>query len=301
MISLHTKEAFAYYESVRHRLPQASFTHSTQTLHTLEEMVEVADGFLLDAFGVLNVGDKAIPKAIWLITTLRKRGKRFCILSNSATSSKMALLNFFHSLGFDFAPHEIITSREVLWHTLPLDRFEQWGVIAPSIATLEKEFLTVDIHHETFLHSDAFLFLGSHTWNDALHVKLKMALKERPRPMWIGNPDITAPRGNAHYSLEPGYYTLLEEETLFQNFHFVGKPFKEVFLYAIDKAWNEWQIPKERLVMVGDTLHTDILGATSVGLQTLLVEDYGFFAEENVEPYIAQSHIIPHFRLSRYD
>ena len=47
--------------------------------------------------------------------------------------------------------------------------------------------------------------------------------------------------------------------------------------------------------MVGDTLHTDILGGANAGVQTVLIEGYGFFRGKESAPYIQQSGIIPDF------
>lgn len=300
MTHLDTKSAFAFYESIRHRLPRAHFPHQTQKLRDLEALLDVADGFFLDAFGVLNVGEYAIPHAHELIEGLREQKKPFCVLSNSASIPKSTLITLFNRFGFDFKEHEIITSREVLWQMLPLLTLCKWGVINPSIAPLERDIHALSIEDKGFWESDAFLFLGSHCWDEALHVKWREHLHKNPRPIWVGNPDITAPRGKGIYSKEPGFYTLLEEETLFAKMHFVGKPFGAIFEYALQKALHEWHLPKERLVMVGDTLHTDILGATAVGIQSVLIEEYGFFAHENVQPYIEKSGIVPTFSLAHY-
>ncbi len=64
--------AFARYEAIRPRLPQARFP--AQSLH-LPSLDAVADhvGFLLDAFGVLNVGETAIPGAVARMASLRAR------------------------------------------------------------------------------------------------------------------------------------------------------------------------------------------------------------------------------------
>jgi ribonucleotide monophosphatase NagD (HAD superfamily) len=47
--------------------------------------------------------------------------------------------------------------------------------------------------------------------------------------------------------------------------------------------------------MVGDTLHTDILGGAAAGFKTILVTDYGLFRGHPIAPYIAASKIVPDF------
>lgn len=61
--------------------------------------------------------------------------------------------------------------------------------------------------------------------------------------------------------------------TIFQSMggkvHFIGKPYKEIFLYTLKKAGLDTS--KNKVLMVGDSLGTDILGGKSSGLDTALV------------------------------
>ena len=45
--------------------------------------------------------------------------------------------------------------------------------------------------------------------------------------------------------------------------------------------------------MVGDSLHTDILGAQAAGVASALVTDFGFLAGQDVGDAIAQTGIVP--------
>ncbi|AFL69104.1 HAD-IIA family hydrolase [Sulfurospirillum barnesii] len=301
MPTLDTHTAFEAYERMRHRFLQADFQKTSLNVERLETLFEEADGFFLDAFGVLNVGNGAIEGAKMFIAALREAKKPFFILSNSASLPKSELMLFFKQIGFIFEPSEIITSREVLWHYFKPESQTSWGVIAPHLHTLEHSFLHTFHTQEAFWESDGFLFLGSASWSESFQKRWIDSLHVKPKPIWIANPDISAPRGQGVYSKEPGFYTLLSEEALFTHMHFIGKPFSEIFEYALSRAKREWGIDKERIVMVGDTLHTDILGGCAAGVQTLLVEGYGFFAEQKVDMFIENSGIVPHFRLKNYE
>jgi len=57
---LNIEEAFTSYEHVRHRLPTATLKGSCKRLPNLDALADKMDVFLLDAFGVLNIGDTAI-------------------------------------------------------------------------------------------------------------------------------------------------------------------------------------------------------------------------------------------------
>lgn len=299
MSHLPSLESFWRYESIRDRLPLSPLLPPATLLASKEELIEVSKGFFLDAFGVLNVGEKVIKEALEFVAMLRAKGKPLFVLTNSASIPKERLVAFFTALGYDFTPHEVISSREVLWHHLG-EPAPSYGIIAPEIWTLERPLHGYGVWHEEFWESEAFLFLGSGVWSEALQERLKKALRQRARPIWVANPDITAPRGEGRYSLEPGFYTLLEEEALFEQMRFIGKPFPSIFEHALARAKEEWNLLASEIAMVGDTLHTDILGANAMGIKSVLLEGYGFFAQGGAQEAMEQSQIHPSYHLLHY-
>jgi len=79
---LQINEAFLEYESVRHRLPAVSEIGQCTYLSNLEDLIDKIDIFLLDAFGVLNIGNTAIKGVPERILKLQKIGKRIIVVSN---------------------------------------------------------------------------------------------------------------------------------------------------------------------------------------------------------------------------
>ena len=57
---MNMSEAFATYERVRHRLPVVQRDAECQRLPNLDAIADEIDVFLLDAFGVLNIGETSI-------------------------------------------------------------------------------------------------------------------------------------------------------------------------------------------------------------------------------------------------
>jgi ribonucleotide monophosphatase NagD (HAD superfamily) len=106
----------------------------------------------------------------------------------------------------------------------------------------------------------------------------------------VGNPDIVAPRDDG-YSFEPGHYAhqLAEIDGVAPLFY--GKPFGAVFARALAR----FGVTPERVLMVGDTLHTDILGGNTAGTGTVLVSDTGSLHRGDVTRAIAESGITPDY------
>lgn len=287
---LTTQEAFSRYEQVRARLPAAQFPSTTVSCGGLVEIADQIDAFVLDSFGVLNVGETAIPGAAACLAGLRAMGKQLIVLTNAASYTREAALEKYARLGFDFSAGEVVSSRDVavarLKSLLPDGR---WGAIAADGDRFED--IAADVHHWDGGACDGFLFLSSAGLSDARLAALEASLRDHPRPLVVANPDLVAPRETG-LSLEPGFYAHRLADRLGLLPVFFGKPYGDAFTDVLTRLGD---VPPERIAMVGDTLHTDILGGRAAGLRTVLVRDHGLFAGQDLAPYIAESGIVPCF------
>lgn len=285
-----TQEAFDRYEAVRHRMPSAQFPTEPQYCQGLVEIADQFDAFLLDSFGVLNVGETAIPGAVVCLRTLRDMGKRLVVLTNAASYTRDTAVERYRKLGFDFTPDEVVSSRDVA-----VSRLEDvmpdgnWAAIAAP----EDVFADIPAHVEHWNGQDAdgFILLSSAALNDEKVEALKSALAERNKLLVVANPDLVAPRESG-LSKEPGFYAHQIADAVGIAPVFFGKPFGNAF----EDAQNRLEgIAPHRIAMVGDTLHTDILGGAAAGFKTVLVRDHGLFAGHDTETYIQQCGIRPGF------
>lgn len=292
-------EAFAAYERVRHRLPPVQRTGASRRETNLDAIADEFDVFLLDAFGVLNIGETAIGGVPDRVKRLQKAGKRVVVVSNAAGYPHADLMSKYQRLGYSFAPEDVITSRKATLHGLASSPHRQWGLMATErLGHADLDALDVTYLGEVphaYDEAEAFLLLGSSDWTQERQMLLEQSLRVAPRPVYVGNPDIVAPRETG-FSTEPGCYAHRLADATGVAPKFFGKPFKTIFDLAferLDKA------EPGRTVMVGDSLHTDILGGQSAGIKTALISDYGFFAGHDVINPIAVSGIQPDFILER--
>ncbi|MFN5997185.1 MAG: HAD-IIA family hydrolase [Paracoccaceae bacterium] len=286
--------AFARYEAVRMRLPAAQYPQRSVVLPSLEEVADHVDGFLLDAFGVLNVGETAIPGAVARMASLRARGKRLVVLTNAASYTRPQLLAKYHRLGFDFTADEVVASRDVA--VARLNRIAPgatWAAIAAAgdgFTDIPARLLDAVADPDALDAADGILFLSTSRWSPDLQERLVTSLSRNPRPLVIANPDIVAPREDG-LTLEPGLFGHDLLDAVKTEVHWFGKPFPDAFAEGIARTG----LPAARLAMVGDTLHTDVLGGAAAGCQTVLVTDHGLFAGRDTAPYILASGITPDF------
>ena len=295
-IHVNMESAFAQYETVRHRLPDLLKTGAVRRLPDLDALAEDFDVFLLDAFGVLNIGETAIPGVPERVAGLQKAGKRVLIVSNAAGSPHRLLMEKYKHLGYDFDPDDVITSRKTLLRALP---GLKWGVMADEslgredLAGFDMEFLGGDI--DVYDRSEGFVLMGSGNWSNGQQALLEKSLAQNPRPVFVGNPDIVAPREEG-FSIEPGSYAHDLADATGITPQFFGKPFENIFELAFERLGT---FDPSRTVMVGDSLHTDILGGHAAGIKTALIANYGFFAGSNLDGPIEISGIKPDFILQR--
>lgn len=158
--------------------------------------------------------------------------------------------------------------------------------------------------HTTFLADDrvaydaaeGFLLVGSEGWTERRQSLLENALTAHPRPVVVGNPDIVAPREDG-LSREPGHYAhRLAARTGIEPV-FLGKPFAGVYDLVLSRLPDTPD--PSRILMVGDTLHTDILGGRHMGFATALVTGFGALRGLDPDDAIVRSGIAPDFVVER--
>lgn len=299
-MSISAQEAFQVYEAVRHRLPPPRAQVEThRTFSTLADIAGDYDVFLLDAFGVLNIGEAAIPGTVERIADLRAAGKRVMVVSNAAGFPHAALMEKYARLGYDFVPDDVVTSRATLLAGLDGRRGLHWGLMATrstglrDLEDLELTYLEED--PAVYDQVDGFLMIGSAAWTEARQALLEDALAQRQRPVLVGNPDIVAPREQG-FSTEPGHFAHRLADRTEVAPEFFGKPFRNIYDLAFERLGP---VDKSRVLMVGDSLHTDILGAQAAGVASALISGYGFFAGQDAEAAIKRSGIVPDYIVER--
>jgi len=287
--------AVQQYEAVRSLLPAARMPKKFVHAENLEEIADLFDAFLLDAFGVLNVGDAAIAGAAQRVQMLKDMGKHVLVLTNGACFPAEKALKKFLNFGVPLELTDIVSSRAALAVDIPqLADSGFWGVMSTynsQVETFGIPWRRLENDSSTYDSASGFLLLSTLEWTDAQQMLLKESLTKALRPVLVGNPDIVAPRGN-HLSLEPGYYAHELGSHLNIKAKFFGKPFSNIYDLAFSRLPD---IAPSRVLMVGDTLHTDVLGGAAYGIKTALVTDHGLFSGYDYTKFIDKTQIVPDF------
>ncbi|MGE5200527.1 MAG: HAD-IIA family hydrolase, partial [Acidobacteriota bacterium] len=260
----------------------------------LLEVVDRFDLVILDAWGVLNLGDTPIARARSVVRELRGRGVRLTVLSNDASGDKAQAVATHRRRGYDFSAQEIVAGLDLLPETLArLALPAPLGLIADPpapTAPLTDGMIALEDEASAYEKPSGVAFLSSGGWTEARQRHLRESLRRRPRPLIVCNPDIASPEGDM-LNAEPGYYAHRIAEATAVVPILCGKPERAIYERALARFPT---LRPERVLGVGDTLHTDILGARAAGCRAMLVED-GFCAGRDAMALAADCGIWPDF------
>lgn len=254
-----------------------------QTL-AARELFSRYDALLLDAYGVLVNAHGVLPHAVNFIEALRARNMPFFIVTNDASRLPETIAARFAGLGLNIAADQIVTSAGLL-----PDCFNQQGlqgcktvvVGSDDAMTYVQRAGGVAVRPAACVEADARAVVicdatGSQTVADVEHViDLVVHRRERGEPidLILCNPDLIYPKSPGHFGLTSGALMLLVEASLktklhpsaMPPIHRLGKPFDNIFAEAVRRAGTR------KVGLIGDQLGTDILGANTFGIDSLLV------------------------------
>jgi len=306
---LSLQSVIAIYEALRETMPiPATEGHCTYSKRLIDLLNEF-DGLILDGSGVINVGNDPIDGIKELLLAAKTKCKPIVVLSNAASFPNSRNLKKYQQWGLPLTKFQLISSRDVISeHFKKMLSPKSTNNCPPKVGFLGTFVKPLSIDgsllygqdHDFWDRADVFVFLGALEWKESDQMALEKAMIERPRPIHVANPDVAAPQPEGRFSAEPGYWTFraiqkLSRERILGNIFWYGKPHKQAFSFALSKieALAGKSIRPGNICMVGDTLHTDILGGMAGGFKTALLRNFGLFRDVDVYEFIEKCDIWP--------
>jgi HAD superfamily hydrolase (TIGR01459 family) len=246
-------------------------------LRLIDGMRELAldyDGFLLDLWGVVHDGVAPFPGVLDCMGRLIEAGKRVVLLSNAPRRSddvmrRIAAIGVPRGLY-----HGVMSSGEEAWQYLH-DRTDPFHAALGrrclhigSERDLEiREGLDLDIV-ETPDAADFILNTGPAEWDDTIadYAPMLDAARDRGLPMVCANPDLVVIHGGKPALCAGALAEHYEEIGGRVRWH--GKPHPSVYESCLPLLGIA---DRRRLLVIGDSLRTDIAGAAAAGIDSLFI------------------------------
>ncbi len=233
-----------------------------------------------DAFGVIKTYQGLVPGVEKTFEYLEKQGKEYYIVTNDASRSPLQLAESFHRMGLKaVTPDRVISSGMLTKEYLDLKVLD--GIVAylgtpDSAHYIESTGLHTlpvsEVNSSNIDKVNALIFLDDEgfDWFKDLNKAVNI-LRKRTIPVIVANTDQAYPLSVHDVSIAIGGIASMIENIVGKSFIRFGKPDSQMFMFAYDLIRDRRPVSKKDIVMVGDTLHTDILGGNKFGLDTVLV------------------------------
>ncbi len=246
-------------------------------------LLDAHDGVLLDAFGVLVDGSSVLPGAAELIAELDRRAKPFMIVSNDASRIPATFERRFAAAGLTIPAARFMTSGMLLaayFRDRGLAGARTCVLGTPDSFAFVREGGGVPIELVPGMEIDVVAICDDSGTPFLEGIELALsaivrAVNAGRRPaLVLPNPDLIYPKGSGELGFTAGAMAVMIEIALERRlpgrklvFDRLGKPEPHLFLEAARRI----AVAPERLVMVGDQLETDILGAHAAGIAAALL------------------------------
>lgn len=237
--------------------------------------------FLFDGDGVIYTENNPLPGGIEFIELLQERGKQVFILTNNSTKIRDEFKEKFSAFGLNLPVECILSSAYLTAHYISKEK-PSARVYVIGEEGLKKELENFGIYivnrNEEMNEDDIFAlnlenidYVVTGMDRRLNYVKISRAvnllMSNKETKFIATNADFTFP---TVHGLIPGggaMIKILEELSGRKVEKIIGKPNTGMFEIAMELS----QTNKEQMIMFGDRLETDILGANLAGIKTCLV------------------------------
>lgn len=247
---------------------------------TIAQLATRYEALLFDAYGVLVDGNGAIPGAAECIAKLNREKKKYLVVTNDASKSPQNASRRYRGLGIDLAPESIFSSGLMVQEYFRQHRLEgakcvvlgtgdsHWYVEQAGGVLVEP---SVDSPADVVVVCDEGGFDFLPTMDELLSMVLVHHSKGRRFRLLLANPDLIYPCGAGQFAFTAGSVAQMLENAIAlriiddpPKFVALGKPATLIFDQACAR------VATRDAVMIGDQIHTDVLGAKGAGLASAL-------------------------------
>ena len=267
-----------------------------------KELVKQYKVVFFDAYGVLRKHHGMIKGVEEMLSFLVEEGIDFYIITNDASRSPRLLAKVYQDYGIDLVKEENMISSAMMSVEFLKENVYPGSIIAYLGRETSEHFIRsadlIPIRMEDVVEKDypelggIMLFDdGGYEFHPGINKTLNV-IRGTDVPVIVANPDKIYPVSDGEFAIAIGSIANMMEAVSNRKFFYFGKPDVSIFEYAYEIANTKRKVSKREVLMVGDTLDTDIIGGNQFGIDTALVLS-GSTIEKQAESLIKQMGIVP--------
>lgn len=234
---------------------------------------------LFDISGVLHVDKVPISGAVDTIARLRQAGVPMRFVTNTSRSTCQTVLQSLRDMGFEVMASEVFTAPLALKYYCQQHGLRPYCLIHPDLAAEFADIAQSD--------PNAVLVADAAERFDYQHLNRAFSLLMKGAPLLgIGRNRYFKSAGELQ--LDAGPFIRALEYAADTEAEILGKPAAGFFQAAVDSLGCD----KSEVLMIGDDVESDVLGASQAGLAACLVRTGKFLPDDESragEAFVADS------------
>lgn len=259
---------------------------------------------LFDIDGTVLAGKKALPGALDMFNWLRSNKFPFYMLTNDGNHSLQEKSSFLKRAGLEIEFDEIVSCSSAIKEFVEDNSLR--GFTAFVMGDLGKpdyaEEAGLKVTRDTRKIEECSLVIvgeGEYDWYSNINSVLNFLVRHPDRTLLVPNPDTYWPDGRGGFGIGAGgkarfIKSIMDEMHIPVKINYLGKPYKAIFEFTHHLLKKRFNMPDseggKRIIMFGDNLQADILGANTAGFTSALMltgvtnEKQALLAEKELRP-----------------
>ena len=238
-------------------------------------------GIIFDVDGVLEYQGKVYPEVVRTIEALRDREIAVRLLANSTLKSRKSCAEKLRQYGFPVYNDEVMTASHATTTYLKAKKPRSCWVMLEGEGLKEFQGFPKDMENPEYIvvGDNRSKFDFEHL-NKALRLLLKgsalIGVQSELTDTSLGKPELNV-----------GSWVKMLELASGMKATYIGKPSGYVF----DLTLKTMGLGKNEIVMIGDRISTDIKGAKTFGIRSILIKT-GEYEEKELDGCIAPDYLV---------
>ncbi|MSP06915.1 MAG: TIGR01459 family HAD-type hydrolase [Candidatus Fonsibacter sp.] len=240
-------------------------------LSGLNKIYSKFDIFFVDLWGVVHNGIECYTEALKSLKNIKK-DKKIILISN-APKPNISVKKFLNSINFSKKFYDLLITSGDLTRFYLKNYYKNKSFYHLGPNRDKSLFINLDLKKTTLNNANFVVCTGVNNNKDSLnkYFYILKKIKKKNLEMICANPDLIVHRGHSSEYCAGSIAKLYEK--MGGRVKYFGKPYKYFYEYICDVLKKKYKknINKSKILVIGDNLNTDILGANNFKVKNLFI------------------------------